>query len=282
MCKYCYIANEVASEEFLSENPSIFTSKEYEDFLTGTYEGTITKNNLPENFYTKTADFINAGLFKGLGENFIEAEFGTPDWILTEEMRINIYHFSGAKTYTEHRLLTDLIVDTDGKVRPFNEYKKMALQLLGDYNEAYLGAERDTALASGRAASDWSRIIEDKKFLPMLSYQTVGDKRVRPTHAKLDNIVKPVNSPFWDVYFPPNGWRCRCTTIQLTDEAKTTRTKKAELPEIDPLFAFNPGKEKIVYKENGPNKHPYFTVKRGDADLRQANFNFTIPPRDEN
>jgi SPP1 gp7 family putative phage head morphogenesis protein len=277
MCKLCY-KNEVGEEEFLDKNPSIFTPEEYNDFLTGVYNGTITKENLPDNFYYKTADFIKAGLYKGLGAKTVEAAELTPDWILTNEMRTNIYYFSGAKTYQEHKFLSELVVDSKGNVVPFNEYKVKALQILKDFNEAYLGAERDTALASGRAASDWQTIQEDKEFLTKLQYQTVGDKRVRPQHARLDGITKPVSSGFWDVYFPPNGWRCRCTVIQLTSDAKTTKTNKKTLPEIDPLFAFNPGKEQIVFQQTGKNKHPYFRVKRGDADLRQANFNFPIPP----
>jgi len=279
MCKFCYI-NEVKDGEFLEENPTIFTEQEYNDFLTGVYYGSITKENLPENFYLKNAEFIKAGLYKGLGNKTVEAAFNTPDWVLTNEMRTNIYYFSGAKTYQEHRFLSELVVDSSGNVVPFSEYKKLALKLLKDYNEAYLGAERDTALASGRSASDWQTIQEDKDLYSKLQYQTVGDKRVRPTHAKLDGITKPVNSQFWDVYFPPNGWRCRCTVIQLLGDAKTTKTTKKNLPDLDPLFAFNPGKEQIVFKETGPNKHPYFNVKRGDANLKQTNFGFPIPPPD--
>lgn len=277
MCNTC-VENKVEDDEFLKQNPVIFSEQEYNSFLTGVYDGTITSENLPENFYLKTANFIEAGLFKGLGNKRVEASFNTPDWILTNEMRNNIYYFSGAKTYTEHRFLTELVVDSSGNVVPFSQYKKAALRLLKDYNESYLGAERDTALASGRSASDWATIQEDKTLYPKLQYVTVGDKRVRPTHARLDNIIKPINSPFWNIYFPPNGWRCRCTTIQLQGDEKTTRTTKKNLPEIDPLFAFNPGKEKIVFQTKGANKHPYFKVKRGDGDLKQRNFNFEIPP----
>lgn len=279
MCKLCYVINAIGDDEFLEEpNATIFTEKEYNEFLEGVYNGTITTKKLPENFYSKTANFLESGLFKGLGSKTIEAAFETPDWVLTNEMRINIYQFSAAKTYQQARALTELVVDKEGNVVPFSKYKKEAQKILTNFNSVYLGAERDTALASGRAASDWATIKEDKKFLPLLQYQTVGDARVRPQHARLDNITKTVDSSFWDTYYPPNGWRCRCTTIQLTREASITKTKKADLPIIDPLFAFNPGKEKIVFQDKGENKHPYFIVKREDKDLKQANFGFDIPP----
>ena len=52
------------------------------------------------------------------------------------------------------------------------------------------------------------------ELLPMLTYQTVGDGRVRPEHAMLDEISRPVGDKFWNTYFPPNGWNCRCTVLQ--------------------------------------------------------------------
>lgn len=47
-----------------------------------------------------------------------------------------------------------------------------------------------------------------------LQYSTAGDERVRRSHRTLDGITLPMESKFWDWYYPPNGWGCRCTVIQ--------------------------------------------------------------------
>lgn len=49
-------------------------------------------------------------------------------------------------------------------------------------------------------------------------YVTVGDDRVRPTHAALEGTKLPSNDPMWGSIWPPNGFNCRCTTIEIFDE----------------------------------------------------------------
>lgn len=51
---------------------------------------------------------------------------------------------------------------------------------------------------------------------PFLQYNAVNDRRTRPTHKALDGKVFPIDHPFWDTWYPPNGYRCRCSTLSLT------------------------------------------------------------------
>ena len=267
MCKLCY-KNVIDEGEFFDKNADIFTDQEYSDFINGVYEGTINKYALPDLFYTKTAFFLQDGLKQGLQDKIVYASIGSPDHLLTQKMTENTYFFSAAKTYQQTIDLTNAMFDDKGLVIELEEFIEKAKSILVDYNEVYLAVERNMALAMGRGARDWQVAQEDKEFLPLLQYETVGDKRVRPEHARLDNITKPVDDAFWNTYFPPNGWRCRCTTLQLSDKAKVTKTKKDDLPMIDPIFAFNPGVKKIVYSP----EHPYFNVPKEDKELKANNF----------
>lgn len=49
-------------------------------------------------------------------------------------------------------------------------------------------------------------------------YQTAGDGKVRETHAAMDGMVYPADHDIWDIWYPPNGFGCRCSVVSLTPE----------------------------------------------------------------
>lgn len=51
-------------------------------------------------------------------------------------------------------------------------------------------------------------------------YVTTGDDRVRPTHKLLDGVTLPKEHPFWQTFYPPNGFNCRCQAIPLFESAR--------------------------------------------------------------
>jgi hypothetical protein len=93
--------------------------------------------------------------------------------------------------------------------------------------------------------------------LPLLRYSTAKDANVRPEHAALDGVTLPVDDPFWDMYFPPNDWGCRCDVVQL-ESGKITDKDKIIAPENKPMFQNNVGKTGIIF----PEKHPYYKVSK--------------------
>lgn len=107
----------------------------------------------------------------------------------------------------------------------------------------------DTNLRVSRAAGRWSRIQELKGERPFLMYVAINDGRTRPLHRRwggLDpsqpiRIILPVDHPAWAIYFPPNGWLCRCSVRQLSqrdlDRMGLRVTTDAELKRIGWLTA---------------------------------------------
>lgn len=66
---------------------------------------------------------------------------------------------------------------------------------------------------------------------PYWQYQTADDDRVRDTHAALDGIVLPADSPFWATHFPPWDFGCRCQVIPLTaDDVADMQAADAKKP----------------------------------------------------
>ena len=126
----------------------------------------------------------------------------------------------------------------------------------------------DTNTRMAYSAGLWQRIERNKKTHPYIRYITMHDEKVRLSHRAWDNVTLPVDHPFWDTHFPPNGWRCRCRAMSITQaeydaglsplgeslnkaapEVKTRDwvNKRTGVVEqvpigIDPGFAYNPGK----------------------------------------
>lgn len=71
---------------------------------------------------------------------------------------------------------------------------------------------------------------------------TAGDERVRASHAEMDGVRYPKNHPFWKKYFPPNGWRCRCTPNPIyIGDPEAFIVPFNGYPDVSLEFRFNPG-----------------------------------------
>lgn len=55
-----------------------------------------------------------------------------------------------------------------------------------------------------------------KKLRPYWQYETAGDGEVRESHAIMHGKVFSADDPIWDIWYPPNGFRCRCMVKSLT------------------------------------------------------------------
>lgn len=62
----------------------------------------------------------------------------------------------------------------------------------------------------------------------------------------------PVDDDFWNTYYPPNGYNCRCTVVQTSE--RTTRLGMDKPLPIPKLFEVNLAKKKYMF----PPNHPYF------------------------
>lgn len=175
-----------------------YTNKQIADLIDGIHSGKYTTTELPESLYYAIADYLKKGLGIGFG-------VGDKDEALLKELQDNIYMFSAAKTYNEVRDMSELLTDGD-KVRPFNEFKAEAMKVYGQYNEDWLKAEYNTAIASGTMAKQWSEIESTKDVLPNLRYSTT--EAACPICTDLDGTVAPVDDEFWGTFYPPNHYNC--------------------------------------------------------------------------
>ena len=73
-----------------------------------------------------------------------------------------------------------------------------------------------TSMQSAYSAGRYAKQQAVKELLPFWRYVTVGDSRVRPSHAVLSGKVFPADHPFWAENYPPNGFKCRCAVQALS------------------------------------------------------------------
>lgn len=87
---------------------------------------------------------------------------------------------------------------------------------------------------TARAAGQWDRIQRTKEGLPFLLYVRTTSAEPREEHLGWVGIILPVDHPFWQTHFPPNGWNCKCSVRQLT-------RREAERLLREPGYTDDPG-----------------------------------------
>jgi len=105
-----------------------------------------------------------------------------------------------------------------------------------------------TNLQSSYATGRYRQMIEVARRRPYWMYDAVGDMRTRPSHAAMDGKVYRFDHPFWDEWYPPNGFNCRCTVRTLSarqmEGSQLTEQTTGVGQKPDAGFAYNPGREK--------------------------------------
>lgn len=174
--------------------------------------------------------------------------------VSVQRLKESNYVFSGIKVFHELNEAFPSIVDDNGEIRPFEDFLNDVQTINNTYNGSYLRTEYNFARQSSLAAAQWKRYEKDGDRYN-LQYRTAYDDRVRTSHRKLEGITLPITSKFWDDYFPPNGWNCRCTVVQVrkdkypeSDERKALNDgSQATAGKHQEMFKFNPGKEMTTF-----------------------------------
>jgi hypothetical protein len=272
----CQIINEQVSvntngsEEH--EAPETPVSDEFlAAYVAGLYAGIITEHSLSVELYQKTGSYLDKGLVEGYGLSF---ETGTTTEETFLKLRKNLWHFSAAKQYTQNRDILRSFVAPLEQI-PFEDFKKVADPILSNYNNSWLKTEWRTAVSNSQSAREWGDLMEDDT-IEFIQYKTQQDILVRHAHRRLNNARYPKGHSFWNTYFPPNGWNCRCFTVNLDEDTKQNTIDNPPdfgTDQMPKAFKINPGKQQIIY----PNSHPYFRVAQGDKVFREANYGMPQP-----
>lgn len=196
----------------------------------------------------ETAAYLSKGIERGIVEE-------QPSEAMVSSLRESAGVFSGFKTFHEMKEAAGLLLDEKGGLKPFEQFSNDVQKINDAYNRHYLKTEYNFTVQSAQMAARWEDQQDDGEGRYLLQYRTAGDKKVRKAHQELEGITLPASDPFWDKYYPPNGFNCRCT-VQKVRAAKYPATDgkeamkagdKATEGKYAEMFRFNPGKQRAAY-----------------------------------
>ena len=223
----------------------------------------ILASDETQEFITTHAGVLNAGFQKvGMSDK------------MRERLTRSNYIFSGIKTFHELNEAFPSMLDENGNKKTFERFLNDVQKINDTYNANYLHAEYNFVQASATMAAKWEQFQQDGDQY-YLQYRTAKDDKVRPEHAALDGVTLPPSDSFWDTYYPPNGWNCRCNVVQVRKQKYTAtehseamnRGEEAMNGQKYNIFRFNSGKQ----GKTMPDYNPY-TIKRcNDCDVAKGN-----------
>ena len=245
-------------------------------------------------FNQKGSSFSIDIMADGNVQNLIEAHAGVLDRnlqrlemsdLMRQRLTRSNYIFSGLKTFHELNEAFPSLLDENGNKKTFERFLNDVRKIDETYNANYLRAEYNFVQASAEMAAKWEGFMEDGDHY-YLQYRTQHDEKVRPEHASLDRVTLPPSDSFWESYYPPNGWNCRCTVVQVLkrkyeptphDEAMSLGEEALQTDKKG-IFRFNSGKEQKTF----PDYNPY-TIKRcRDCDIAKGKLNLEKAPVADN
>lgn len=183
-------------------------------------------------------------------------KYDSPNWNKINAMEANIIQFTAGKTLKMTRQLNEFAKQS----KTFSEFRKQAEGITGAYNAAYLKTEYTQAKRVAAMAAIYYDLKSKTELYPYWKYITAGDSRVRESHLALDGKIAKHDSSFWNQFYPPNGWRCRCTVVPVTDAP----TQEQAITEEEAIAALD---DTNIDKQG---RSEYDRMKQGGFNSNQA------------
>lgn len=143
------------------------------------------------------------------------------------------------------------VIDAVAEGQTFHTFKKEMLEKLGEdgwgnyAQKDEVTGEDLTRLSDKRLkkvyqvnktqsyhTGSWHRFEANKATHPYLRYRLGPSLNHRPDHKSFENLVLPVDDPFWQTHMPMNGWGCKCWVQSLTRD-KAEKAGISDSPNIE-------------------------------------------------
>lgn len=180
-----------------------------------------------------------------------EVYYGT----LVGVARSNAFSIAGIASADQLQRVLDSLADAMQAGSSFNDWKKrvrggeIGLDLPDHRLDNIFRTNLQTHYSRGR--SEQQRHNAGRR--PFGMYDAIDDSRTRPHHAALDGFVAPLDDPRWDQINPPNGFRCRCRRIAVT-ERQARRFLEADADKLARDPELSRARQEALRGDNFPDK----------------------------
>jgi hypothetical protein len=242
-----------------------FSYNDIERVIKDVFNKTLKAGDLDEGLFDWQVKQLVNGLQEGYGKEFISINYNVKDGEKINKLKEGIFLFSAAKNYQELRAMSDMLLDADGNIKTYKEFKNDVFAVHEKYDQRFLAAEYGNAVVSADMAAYWDKIQSEKHILPYLIYNSILDGSTTNLCRDLDGTKKHVDDPIWITCYPPNHFGERATVDQTSDASSSD--KEVSIPELKPIFKNNVGITGVVF----PESHPYYQASRAQK-VKNAKF----------
>lgn len=250
-CSVCGGVHNEASHD-IAFSPAVV-----EDYLRKIYDGFDASTNIEPTVWREILKVMNRGAVEGLSQS------STPPTHEEDFLR-SIRHsnevFSAFKAQAWGRTMQERLLNSEGKLRSFTEWKKEVEPISRHHVGAWLHTEYDTAVLRAHQASDWLEFERNKDILPNLQWMPTTSPSPEAGHRLFweKPLILPVGDVFWQEHRPGDRWNCKCS-LEATDDDISPLDVNEQAEARKPQHSAQAGLEgNPVHKGLITDKHPYY------------------------
>ncbi|MBR4814540.1 MAG: hypothetical protein IKZ67_03665 [Paludibacteraceae bacterium] len=234
-----------------------FDEKMLEGFLREIYDEEVvpSEGGISEQLYEATRDIFEQATAQGMAQSRNKRIVEEEDFLKHYTHSIEV--FSAFRTHRYGEMMASMLHDEEGRLRPFEEWRKATESIQNHFNRSWLETEYSTAILRAQQAADWKGFERDKDIAPNLTWMPTSSADPREEHAVFwrDALTLPVDDPFWDEHRPGDLWNCKCWLKQTDAQATPQRAipKGKDVPKPAKGLEQNPGKTAEMFSSKQPH-----------------------------
>lgn len=183
-------------------------------------------------------------------------------YLAAKQSKLSPEYYRDASVQARHRAFTVTGLSQVGQVQAVRDSLQTAVargETFKQWQERLLApatllpeARKETIfrtnVQSTYMAGARERILRNAALKPYVMYSAINDLRTRPSHRAMSGYISRIGSDWANTHWPPCGFNCRCSMIQLTERQALARgygTQATPPVQADPGFGAPPDSEMV-------------------------------------
>ena len=138
------------------------------------------------------------------------------------QIRNNTEVFAAFKAHRMGRDMASQLLDENGQVKSFQQFRKDTEGIVDHHVNAWLRAEYDTAVKRAHKAEEMRQFMDEADVFPNIEWLPSTAVHRREAHIPFYHHIWPVDDPFWDAHKPGDEWGCSADGLPRTNPSPTT------------------------------------------------------------